>query len=168
MPDEKALQAQLAELALRRAAEIQNALDHPEPAPAPARLTPQAQRIIDLNKAAAAYYSEQLPTSWAFGYLHQRLGDPTHAPLAGYAPRAWTALTDHLRQQLAATDEELLAAGLARVSRRGTLIDTFRDRLILPLTDTHGIVGFVARRNPTRDDDPAAGPKYLNTDTSTV
>ncbi len=146
------------------------------------------ERIADLNEEAAAFYQRCYPTSWAQTYLTARLGgldltdDPNTRP--GYASAGWTTLTTHLRRH-GATDAELLAAGLAKHASTGRLIDTFRDRLILPIQNatTHGtqIVGFVGRRNPDGDQLAArstegghlgngeaapaaqAGPKYLNT-----
>jgi len=132
------------------------------------------ERIAALNEDAAEFYQHSYVGSWAQAYLTGRLGadltgDPTTRP--GYAPPGWTALTTHLRRY-GATDDELLAAGLARSASTGRLIDTFRDRLVLPIHHHRGpssqIVGFVGRRNPDTDHyDPgsavAAGPKYLNT-----
>ena len=126
------------------------------------------ERIHALNEQAAAFYQGCYPGSWSAAYLAARLGvDPTTDPSIrpGHAPAAWTALTEHLRRH-GATDEELLAAGLAKTASTGRLIDTFRDRLILPIhtttpTGTSVIVGFVARRNPRHDqhDNPTAGPE---------
>ena len=77
----------------------------------------------------------------------------------GYAPPGWTALTGHLRD-LGHDDDAIQAAGLARISSRGTLIDHFRDRLILPVRDSHGsLAGFIGRAPP--DSGPSV-PKYLN------
>ena len=130
------------------------------------------ERIHALNEQAAAFYQGCYPGSWSATYLAARLGvdpapDPSIRP--GHAPAAWTALTEHLRRH-GATDDELLAAGLAKTAATGRLIDTFRDRLILPIhtttpTGKSVIVGFVARRNPRHDqpENPVAGPKYLNT-----
>ena len=131
------------------------------------------ERIADLNEQAAGFYQQAYPGSWAQSYLTDRLGgidlsgDPRTQP--GYAPAGWTTLTAHLRRH-GATDEELLAAGLAKQASTGRLIDTFRDRLVLPIHHNGQIVGFVARRNPetdhldsTSDDTAKAGPKYLNT-----
>ena len=77
----------------------------------------------------------------------------------GYAPGGWAALTDHLRA-LGHDDDAIQAAGLARISSRGTLIDHFRDRVMLPVHDERGnIAGFLGRARP------GAGPevpKYLN------
>jgi len=134
------------------------------------------ERIADLNTQAADYYTQTYRGSWAQTYLTDRLGtdltgDPHIQP--GCAPAGFTALTDHLRRR-GATDDELLAAGLAKTASTGTTIDTFRDRLILPIHHhgPHGVqvAGFVGRRHPGTDrlepgTDAAlkAGPKYLNT-----
>jgi len=135
------------------------------------------QRIAALNEQAARFYQHTYPGSWAQAYLTDRLagadltGDPATRP--GYAPTGWTALTAHLRR-CGATDDELLAAGLAKQASTGRLIDTFRDRLVLPIhhhrEQTSQIVGFVGRRNPHTDREETgsdaavkAGPKYLNT-----
>ncbi|WP_116451572.1 MobF family relaxase [Blastococcus litoris] len=123
-------------------------------------------RLIELNTQAAAFFTARFPESWAPGYLRERLAtdltdDGRFTP--GYAPSGWTALVEHLRG-LGATEDELLAVGLAQRARTGALIDRFRDRLTFPIHAPDGaIVGFIARRNPTASDDGQAGPKYLNT-----
>ena len=77
----------------------------------------------------------------------------------GYAPGGWDALTRHLRAK-GFGQEELVTAGLAKESSRGTLIDRFHRRLVWPIRDITGdVIGFGARK--LMDDDP--GPKYLNT-----
>lgn len=147
-------------------------------------------RLVELNNHALDYYRRAYPTSWAPGYLADRLGadltdtnptgiKPTDTnPIdtdaddgpdryrVGYAPPGWTHLVEHLRSR-GATDDELLAAGLAARASNGRLYDRFRDRLILPIHDTHGdIVGFSARANPDLGATDARGreiPKYLNT-----
>lgn len=154
------------------------------PLDTPAAASPARARLAALNHAAHDFYRDQFdPTApgtgasgWARPYLTGRLH--RRHPDAGYAPAGWTALIDYLRSRYSATDAELLATGLARTSRRGTLIDAFRDRLTFPLRAGDGtILGFTARRNPAHDhDEPgattraitgaagaAAGPKYLNT-----
>jgi len=130
------------------------------------------ERVADLNAHAADFYQHTYRGSWAQTYLTARLGtdltgDPDIQP--GYAPAGFTTLVTHLRRH-GATDDELLAAGLAKTASTGKTIDTFRDRLILPIHH-HGVVaGFVGRRHPDidhlqADTDAAAkaGPKYLNT-----
>ena len=107
------------------------------------------------------FYDGQLARSWVPAYLAERgIGNATlrHWHI-GYAPGGWTALTGHLRA-LGHDDDAIQAAGLARLSSRGTLIDHFRDRVMLPVHDEHGnIAGFLGRARP------GAGPevpKYLN------
>ena len=110
---------------------------------------------------ALQFYDDQLAHSWIPAYLAERgIGHATmgHWQI-GYAPGGWTALTDHLRG-LGHDDDAIQAAGLARLSSRGTLIDHFRDRVMLPVHDQRGtIAGFLGRARP------GAGPqvpKYLN------
>jgi DNA primase len=127
----------------------------PPPAPEP---DPQISRVL---ADTMQFYDGQLARSWAPGYLAERgIGNDTsrHWQI-GYAPGGWTTLTEHLRG-LGHDDDAIQAAGLARVSSRGTLIDHFRDRVMLPVHDERGnIAGFLGRVRP------GAGPqvpKYLN------
>lgn len=143
-------------------------------------------RVVALNQAAGDFYADAYPTSWAGGYVADRLGHDLanstdtndRVTLAdfrlGYAPDGWTSLVDHLRATTDATDSELVAAGLAKYASTGRLIDRFRDRLVFPVTAIGldgevEIHGFITRRNPRRDPppgqeaDPRHGPKYLNT-----
>ena len=149
------------------------------------------ERVVALNRAAADFYADAYPDSWAAGYVTYRLGlapatvarhGDAQASLAdyslGYAPDGWTSLVDHLRTTSDATDRELVAAGLASYAKTGRLIDRFRDRLVFPVTAPAAdasvdqqpeVHGFIARRNPDHDPapgaetDPKHGPKYLNT-----
>ena len=92
----------------------------------------------------------------------------------GYAPAGWTTLVDHLKNPdtTAATDAELVDAGLARYTRRGTTIDLFRDRLIFGLhNNQHDLVGFIGRAAPNADTQGENGyrtPKYINTPDTAV
>lgn len=89
-------------------------------------------------------------------------GPPADAPV-GCAPAAWRALTEHLRR-LGLPDEAIIAAGLARRGREGTLHDRFRDRAVFPLRDARGaIAGFIGRRRGA-----GGGPKYLNSPRSAL
>ena len=110
---------------------------------------------------AQAFYTGQLAGSWAPGYLHAR--GITAAAIQdwhiGYAPAGWTTLTEHLRR-LGHHDDAIQAAGLAARSSRGTLIDRFRDRVMLPVHDAAGMLaGFTGRARPGAGPDV---PKYLN------
>jgi DNA primase len=102
-------------------------------------------------------------------YLRQRGISPELLPAdwpLGYAPPGWTRLVDTLRGEFG--DQALLDAGLARISSRGSLIDTFRERVIFPVyhAPTDGrdqpldsqVGGFIGR---DLSGHPAA-PKYFN------
>jgi DNA primase len=118
-------------------------------------------RIESVLLDAEQFYTAQLAGSWAPAYLQQR--GITAAAMEerniGYAPRGWTALTSYLRGR-GHHDDAIQAAGLARISSRGTLIDHFRDRVMLPVHDEQGtLAGFIGRARPGTG--PAI-PKYLN------
>jgi DNA primase len=118
-------------------------------------------RIEGVLVDAEQFYTGQLAGSWAPAYLRQR--GITAAAMGewhiGYAPRGWTALTSYLRGR-GHRDDAIQAAGLARISSRGTLIDHFRDRVMLPVHDENGnLAGFIGRARPGTG--PAV-PKYLN------
>lgn len=117
-----------------------------------------------IQSAAADWFRSHVDQRWASAYLDKRgLTEPASAALAGYAPSRpgqWTMLLDHLRG-LGYEDTAIETAGLATRSRRGELIDRFRDRIVLPvLDDTNRPIGFVGRK-PTGDTNPD-NPKYLN------
>ena len=122
-------------------------------------------RLVHINQLTQDYYAARFPGSWAQDYLTERFGvDLAGHQLVqpGYAPAGWTHLVDHLRRR-GVTDDEMIAAGVARVASTGRLIDQFRDRVVFPIAPDGDILGFVGRRNPAAGDDPKAGPKYLNT-----
>jgi len=128
----------------------------------PARPEPVPYReLVHVHKSAARFFRGGLPRSWVPGYLAGRgLGPAVQQHWqAGYAPAGWDSLTRHLRT-LSYPDTVIEAAGLARRSRRGTLIDTFRDRAVLPIRSHEGnIVAFIGRA----PEHAAPGvPKYLN------
>jgi len=120
-------------------------------------------RVVELNDQAADWFAAQAgPGSKGRAYLEDRLGADVldHSPWRlGYAPAGWTNLTDHLRAA-GATEQELLAAGLGRVSSRGNLIDAFRDRATVAIRGQDGAtLGFVGRDLSGAD----TAPKYVNT-----
>ena len=102
-----------------------------------------------IQSAAAHWFRSHVEQRWAAAYLDQRgLTEPATTAHAGYAPSRpgqWTLLLDHLRG-LGYDDSAIETAGLATRSRRGELIDRFRDRIVLPvLDDTNRPIGFVGR-----------------------
>ena len=127
--------------------------------------TTSVERIVQLNHWALEHYEELYPRSWAPAYLRQRLGTDLVGNdrfRLGYAAPGPTHLIRVLTAR-GATHNELLHAGLARRRDDGQIVDVFRDRLMFPIWTNQGVVGFVARRNPTKEGSPYSGPKYLNT-----
>ena len=119
------------------------------------------KRILAVNRAAANFYYRMLTGSDKRGlqyFIQRHLTTTTIKKYGlGFAPETWDALSQYLLQQ-GFTEEELLLADVSRRSRRGTLIDTFRNRVIFPIVDLRGnVIGFGGR---VLDD---SQPKYLNT-----
>lgn len=128
---------------------------------AEAAVPTERERIKDATAMAAAWFAGQMdqPTRELLNARGVR-DDTIQAQGVGYAPAGWDGLVEHLREH-GFTDAELLDSGLASTSRHGNLIDTFRDRIMLPVGSAEtGVVGFTARR---RDDSNERAPKYLNT-----
>ncbi|MGH3305851.1 MAG: toprim domain-containing protein, partial [Streptosporangiaceae bacterium] len=117
--------------------------------------------IVRVNMAAHAFFQSRMHASWVPGYLAARGFGIGIQQLwqAGHAPASWDALTRHLRA-LGFPDTVLEASGLARPSRRGTLIDTFRNRAMLPIRSADGTVIAFIGRAPVRSGPDV--PKYLN------
>lgn len=124
-------------------------------------------RLLLANRAAAAYYAAQLPrVERAVNYLRARGIEAAAGSWwqPGYAPGTWTALVDHLLGSGFPPDD-LVEAGLARLSRSGRLVDYLRDRVVFPIHDLYGeVIGFTGRDMSRR----SGSPKYLNTPTTAV
>ena len=120
------------------------------------------QALVRVNMAAAAFYRSRLPGSWAEGYLQGRGFGPEVCRRwqLGYAPLGRTILLVHLRRA-GFTDQVIEQAGLATRAGPGSLVDYFRDRVIIPVRGPHGqVAGFAGRCAPA---DEGAKPKYVNT-----
>ena len=118
-----------------------------------------------LTLAAARFFAARLTASWVPAYLAGRgFGDQAlRAWTVGYAPAGWRLLTAHLRE-LGYGDAAIQAAGLARRTRRGALVDFFRDRAMFGIRWPDGTVaGFTGRARPGGG---RPGPVYLNTRTT--
>jgi DNA primase len=116
---------------------------------------------------AHTFYTSQLAGSWVPAYLDSRGISPAVARDwgTGYAPGGWTTLTGHLRRR-GHHDDAIEAAGLASRSSRGTLIDRFRDRVILPVHAGDGTLrGFIGRAHPDAGD---SVPRYINSPETAV
>ena len=146
---------------------------HPPSATAPGmtmqRVRPSvpAEQITRAHDSAVAFFRSHVQGSWVPGYLASRglARDVQEHWQTGYAPAAWDALTSHLRAD-GYRDAVIEASGLARRSRRGTLIDTFRDRAMLPIRSSDGtIVAFIGRASSHAH---SGTPKYLNSPSTSV
>ena len=130
--------------------------------PEAAKKRDRRERLIDAVGRAVAFYHDRLKTADDAGsarsYLRNRGYDTDVVDRfqLGYSPDAWETLVTHLRDA-GVRDEAMVGAGLASRSRRGTLVDRFRNRLMFPIYDVRGdAVGFGARLLG------GDGPKYLN------
>jgi len=112
------------------------------------------------------HLAKPVATEFAESYLASRRGIDLvalrafsgGAPVVGYAGTAQAALVSRLHYK-GVSDDELLATDLAQVTSRGNLVDTYRGRIIIPVTNSAGqISGFIGR-DVTGDQ---RAPKYLN------
>lgn len=124
------------------------------------------EALRDVIDAAAAVLTKPSRRTAAMAYLRQRGIDTEGVSsqwVIGYAPPGWTRLVDELTGRF--PDQSLIAAGLARRSSRGSLIDTFRDRVLFGIRDRDGdVAGFIGR-DVSGD---ANAPKYLNSSQSPI
>jgi DNA primase len=158
--------------------------DHPAPGPphppglAPSEVSGADESEADLRAVlveAAAWYRDRLLSQRPSRVL-RLLGDRGLADLSvdtpagvrwqlGYTP---TGRNDRLVSDLRTRgypDGVLVAAGLAVGGLDGGLVDFFRNRLVVPLRDRGGVVGFTGRR---LDDRREQIPKWLNTPTTAL
>ena len=136
-----------------------------ESASAPAG--PSKREIFRVNEWAAKYFARRLlqPSGEECAkYLTERGIVPETWELfqIGHAPEGWDTLC--LAAKKKGIPAELLqAAGLAQQSRRGTLIDVFRNRLMFPIRDaSKRVLGFGGRCLDGEE------PKYVNTSETPV
>jgi len=118
-----------------------------------------------LTLAAARFFAARLAGSWVPAYLAGRgFGEQALCLwTVGYAPAGWRVLTVHLRD-LGYGDGAIQAAGLARRTRRGVLVDFFRDRAMFGIRWPDGtLAGFIGRARPGGS---RPGPVYLNSRTT--
>ncbi len=127
------------------------------------------RRIYEINNLTLEFYSYLLLThssgKKALEYILEKRNltlDTINEFKIGYAPKAWSTLVDFLKKR-GYTDEEIISANLGSRSKRGNLIDKFRDRVIFPYFSTDGkCIGFMGRTISGED------PKYLNSSDTPV
>ena len=122
----------------------------------------RTDRLLEANKAAAAFFQSQLLTSPAASqareYIRQRglSAEVVKDFQLGYCPSMSGALFRHL-QSIGFTMDECADAGLGTRSESGEVRDIFRGRLIFPIRDPRGrVIGFGGRALGE------SGPKYIN------
>ena len=122
----------------------------------------KTDRLLEANKAAAAFFQNQLLTSQAASqardYIrHRGLSEGVVKDFQlGYCPPTSGALFKHLRG-LGFTLDECANAGLGTRNESGEVRDIFRGRLIFPIRNPRGkVIGFGGRALGE------SGPKYIN------
>jgi DNA primase len=155
--------------ALRRLADRLGVdLEEQQLSPEEERRQRQRELLFEINKAAAAYFHQQLMESGVGGngrrYLRQRgYGRNTAETFQlGFAENSWSALRDHL-QERGFRAEDVRSLGLIREGKQGSDYDLFRGRLIVPIHDLGGRVVALAGR--VLDD---SKPKYINSPESPI
>jgi DNA primase len=124
--------------------------------------TAERETLLKIHEVAAAWFQEQLAAPAGARIREQiedrRVKSATAEVLGlGYAPPARDALSKALRSQ-GFSPSLLLRAGLSVQRDDGSIVDRFRNRLIIPICrDTGSVIAFGGRAV-----DPDQQPKYLN------
>ena len=124
-------------------------------------------RILEINRESARFYYKMLSTPEGkpgLDYFRRRgLDNKTiqHFGL-GYAPDSAFALVNHLKSK-GYTQEEMLQADMARLSKKGYPYDRYRARAMFPILDLRGNVVAFGGRILTDEK-----PKYINTSDTPV
>lgn len=120
------------------------------------------EHLARVVSAAVAFYESQLNDPEASDvrqYLQSTRGLTPETVAAwhlGWAPADWRALRDHLAAR-GYSDDDMIAAGLLVVPENGPPYDRFRERVIIPIADEHGVFVGLAGRSLRGEE-----PKYLN------
>ena len=120
------------------------------------------KKLLSIMEIAGKYFIENLRNdNRPISYLNERgigknIIDEYHI---GYAKKDFSSLNLYLSNK-GFSNEDILGAGLIieSIKKRKTYYDRYRDRIIFPITNSHGkIVGFGGRVLNTEDK-----PKYMN------
>jgi len=135
----------------------------PERDPRAAERAQKQAGLVDVTEAAAKWFQAQLKTpaaDEARAYLERRgvTQKMIEAFRIGYAPRARTALLEHLTARNIGVDKVIESGMAIKPDNNKAPYDRFRDRIIFPIADTRGrVIAFGGRA--MQADAPA---KYLN------
>ncbi len=138
-------------------------LPMPERDPRAAERAQKQAGLVDVTEAAATWFQAQLKTpaaDEARAYLERRgvTQKMIEAFRIGYAPRARTALLEHLTARNIGVDKVIESGMAIKPDDNKAPYDRFRDRIIFPIADTRGrVIAFGGRA--MQADAPA---KYLN------
>ena len=125
------------------------------------------RRMLDANREAARFFHSNLFTpdgQKGLQYFLDRgldISTVRHFGL-GFAPDKWDSLIRHMKSK-GYTENELVAADLAKKTQKGNIIDTYRNRAMFPIIDVRGSV--IAFGGRVLDD---SKPKYVNTSDTLV
>lgn len=127
------------------------------------------KRIYEINNLTLEFYHYLLlnhsQAKNALEYIYDKRNLTRETALEfklGYAPKSWSTLVDFLKKR-GYKDEEIILANLGNRSKRGNMIDKFRDRIIFPYFSLDGrCIGFMGRTISGED------PKYLNSSDTPV
>ena len=141
----------------------ESGLPMPERDPRAAERAQKQAGLVDVTEAAAKWFQAQLKTpaaDEARTYLERR--GVTQKMIEtfgiGYAPRARTALLEHLTARNIGIDKVIESGMAIKPDENKAPYDRFRDRIIFPIADTRGrVIAFGGRA--MQADAPA---KYLN------
>jgi DNA primase len=124
--------------------------------------TAEREALLKAHEAAAEWFRQQLASN-AGARVRKQIADRGIAPATsdalglGYAPPSRDGLTRALVDR-GFSQRLLLRAGLLAQRDDGTIVDRFRNRLMIPICrDTGSVIAFGGRAV-----DPEQQPKYLN------
>lgn len=124
----------------------------------------QKEKLVTIHNHAMKYYHyllmEHASGKAAREYLNERgINEKIRETFQlGYAPASWDSLCLYLRKKGYA-NEDLLMAGLAIKSSKGSFYDRFRNRLMFPIFDARDYVIAFSGRTLNKD---AKEAKYIN------
>ncbi len=142
-------------------------LEIPQNTSQDSNLAKRKTRIYEMNRLAANFFYTNLfkgSDKSGLQYFAQRKLSPQTIKKygLGYSSDSWDELTKFLRSK-GYSDDEIVDAWLGGRSKKGTVFDMFRKRVMFPIIDLRGnIIGFGGR---VLDD---SQPKYLNTGATPV
>ena len=142
-------------------------LEIPENNSADSRIAQRRTRIYEMNRIAANFFYTNLikgDDRAGLSYFADRklLPQTIKKYGLGYAPDSWDKLTKLLSSK-GYSNDEITDAWLGARSKKGSIYDIFRKRVMFPIVDLRGnIIGFGGR---VLD---GSQPKYLNTSQTPV